>query len=794
GKDNNQGPYYLTRNLNNIAIVPGSENVYINGKRLVRGSDEDYIIDYSQGTITFTNRQIINSFTRIEIDFEYITDNYHRYLWYLISQYQLSPNLSIQGQLFSEADNKSQNLFYTLSDDDITFLKTVDAESSHAWLPGVKYVGNGNGSYIKQQDHFVYVGVDSGDYEVRFSYVGINNGSYDYNSILGGFDYVGEHQGKYLPGVRIQLPEQTRIITSNIKYESPIGINIYWQGLLSQQHKNLFATSSDTKASGLGYLFDGSYQNEGFQIKYHRAEFNSKFYFPYNYHDIDFNYLWVNIKQESLKTDNEIDIQIQPFNLSNITAGYGWIQSRDNISRQRLFWSQDIFANSKKLAINYYIEHFPNLLNRYAINFYPQYKIFYPQLQVFWQKENNSDERHLMPSLRIKNEQNLDVKFELSIKERSGQNYKSNKIYKIENRWLKNNIYINSIIGYHTNKINNTIQNNNFFGNLNINYKIFKGLTTSFNFQEQHGELQTFEINYLWVGKGLGNYNKNPETQEYYFEPNGEYIQEMIPSGNFIQSKNRNIQMGCVLDRWQIVNFDGNLTAEQQFSKEAQIQKLINRQLNLTILPYKKSFSLRAINNYNLLQDNVYYFYPIETKNNNNRLELNSQITNDIQWQLSFEYNNQKKERKNIAVEYQRREQIYSFCPTFYYNINLKTELIHSRAYIIKPLYYSNLGGFWLYKWQLNFERNWMIDKTTNINTTVILSYRTATIEYLPYDINLYEPVGVTPQLKINFERIIQTELTDTFKQIILYGNYSFLKYPMRKSEQAFSLKLQVTF
>ena len=793
GQDNIQGPYYLTKKMNNAVIVPGTENVYVLGQRMIRGQNEDYTIDYSQGAITFTNRQIINSFSRIEIDFEYSTEDYNRYLWQANSQWQITNGLLLEGGVFSESDDKSQNLTYTLSDDDIEYLGTIGAESSQVWLSGIKYVGLGNGDYVRQADIFVYAGLDSGDYDVRFSYVGPGLGSYDFNNAISGFYFVGETQGKYVPRVRIQLPEQNRIYNTNMKYESPLGINIDLQGFFSQKYQNLFAQAIRDK-KGFSYLLNSSYDKERFKLNYRRTESGSNFYFPGTYNSVDFNYHWAGIKQESLKNSDEIELKIKPINSLIFNAGSGWIKSWDNNSRQRLFLGGTILPSQDYVLANYNIENYPNLLKRYAINLTPQYKILYPGIELFWEKATSSAQRYIIPFLQIKTSQAFSIKLGSDFKEFTGQNRKSNSIYKLESNFTKDNLNLNGAVGYQINKTNNIQENANFFGNLSTQISIIQGLTVSIDYLEQQGETQTMEINYVWVGSGLGNYKQNPETGQYYFEPKGDYVQELIPSGNFINSRIRNLQTNWNFHRLQFLNFDGYYTLNNQFTTQEQLQTINSRQLNFSILPYEKTLSIRFVNTYDFSKDNLYNAGATQRKNDNNRIEINSQKLDNIPFRLGFEFIQQKIERINLDIEQERQEQKYTFSPTISYGLNLKTEISYSRAKLSEPLYYPNLESFWLNKWKLTLERNWEIDRITNLNCNVTLSRRTATITKLPYDINLFEPTGITPEAKINFDRIIQSGFTGAFKQLILGATYSFLKYPSRQAEHNFSLKLQANF
>jgi len=63
GREGFQGPYYLStpEGLERIRILPGTEDVYLDGILLTRGSENDYTIDYDYGSLKFTPRVLIDN-------------------------------------------------------------------------------------------------------------------------------------------------------------------------------------------------------------------------------------------------------------------------------------------------------------------------------------------------------------------------------------------------------------------------------------------------------------------------------------------------------------------------------------------------------------------------------------------------------------------------------------------------------------------------------------------------------------------------------------------------------------
>ncbi len=80
GQEGRQGPYPLTDESGAapVAVVSGSETVWLDGVRLARGESADYSLDYGRGTLTFTPRRPIAAGARITIDYQIASTPYTR--------------------------------------------------------------------------------------------------------------------------------------------------------------------------------------------------------------------------------------------------------------------------------------------------------------------------------------------------------------------------------------------------------------------------------------------------------------------------------------------------------------------------------------------------------------------------------------------------------------------------------------------------------------------------------------------------------------------------------------------
>jgi len=121
GEEANQGPYQLTGKEGETAIIvlAGTEKVWLNSEPMKRGENNDYVIDYSTGEITFTPYRLITSDSRITVDFQYSNLVYQKNIWIARNTAALADGkLKLSAGLISESDDKDNPIELVLTDTD----------------------------------------------------------------------------------------------------------------------------------------------------------------------------------------------------------------------------------------------------------------------------------------------------------------------------------------------------------------------------------------------------------------------------------------------------------------------------------------------------------------------------------------------------------------------------------------------------------------------------------------------------------------------------------------------------
>lgn len=277
GKEGNQGPYRLQGNNAEtyIVVIAGTERVYLDGVLLVRGQDNDYVIDYNTSELTFTARHLITQNSRIIVEFEYSDKNYSRSLTYFNQQIS-TKKTALRINYYNEKDNRNQPFLQPLTDPQKQFLAGIGRNISQAYYPNVTEVEfNANEILYEKRtlasgaDYYVYAtDPQLAKYRVGFSYVGPNNGNYilSTTSLANGkvYEYVapvlGIPQGSFEPITLMVTPKQLQLLTFATDFKPAESTLLSAEVAASNNNLNLFSPKNIGAKNGLALRLKGDNQ------------------------------------------------------------------------------------------------------------------------------------------------------------------------------------------------------------------------------------------------------------------------------------------------------------------------------------------------------------------------------------------------------------------------------------------------------------------------------------------------------------------------------------------------------
>ncbi len=374
GSDGVQGPYRLTGRDNEefVIVLAGTERVYINGQRVDRGEENDYIIDYGLGEVFFTNNLLIKDETRIVIEYEYIDQNFNRTLIAAEGQEDFfDGRLKIGASIIRQADGDELLSQQTLTESDVNLLRGVGDDLSNAIVSGERLATEDDDEFnvryaridtsLNGEVFSIFKNIPGSDesiYIVSFSRV--EGGSYrrvsnSVNGLL--YEWVGPGLGEYEPFRRLPAPEKHQIVSLVSSYQFSKHVELFGEWAASSFDQNRFSSIGDNDNNDISYL-------SGFKLKeldspvgmidasFSRRYSGGNFQFFERTREVEFDRKW-NISRdiETEEDINELEVKARFSDRSSLQAEYGIINRSDFRGyRQGAVLSSD---ESKLLTLNY---------------------------------------------------------------------------------------------------------------------------------------------------------------------------------------------------------------------------------------------------------------------------------------------------------------------------------------------------------------------------------------------------------------------------------------------------------
>ena len=262
GVEGNQGPYKIfgPNNEPNFVIIAGSEKVFVNGSKITKGINDDYLIDYNIGEIRFNTTFPITNDMRIRVEFQFSNRNFTRFVSYEKAEYK-TDKIQLSGYFYNENDVKNQPIQVNLTAAQKQILanagNNTDLMVGESAYPDeydvnrilYKKVQDGN------NDYFEYSTSENDDlFTVTFSNVGNNEGDYTLSETFANgnvFVYVGTNLGNYKPITQLIAPTKLQVAVLNSSYIPNEKTRISAEVAFSNSDQNLFSTIDNNKNKGI---------------------------------------------------------------------------------------------------------------------------------------------------------------------------------------------------------------------------------------------------------------------------------------------------------------------------------------------------------------------------------------------------------------------------------------------------------------------------------------------------------------------------------------------------------------
>ncbi len=563
GEEGKQSPYFLEG-----PIITGSENVYLAqdiNTPVLLVVDEDYDIDYENGILSFTNKNIITNNSRIEVEYKQAIADYPN-IYVETDGKAKYKHIAFTGLFRRRYDEKENPLTFTLNNEEKDSLAMAGDSSTvfHTYADSSE-----SGEYIIDNGHFVYAGPDSGQYSVVFFYVGENNGEYIYDPNIKAFLYQGTNLGNYSPVKLLPLPEKDDFYGVGIDLFEVLQLHAYG----SVTDKNTFSNINDNDNLGVGYEVDLEKQWNIFLITGQYLSYDEHFNKPQDKEEIDYQYRWNTT--EPLEELADINVGINPKPFLQIDAGYGIV---NRTHKRKLFNIRPFFFNFGYEAIDSIDKYYAGFAKKYD-------KLALTSAYEYIQKT------HFL---------NYDIQY--AIKENNRISIAGNYDHDSINQGITTKFNITTLpLSF---SIGHRLYNDTtfLFGNAIVNIQHKYGAIIG-NIEQTQRYSQKRDENYIKVDEGTGNYVLDSVTGVYIEKDGGDYIRKVYLLQEFERVVNRNYSIETSF-RQYILDMVGRFHYTEESDFKSNFGELI---IAISKVPYELEFDIRQ----DLVNDGRYALFEI---------------------------------------------------------------------------------------------------------------------------------------------------------------------------------------
>ena len=265
--EGNQGPYSLRGNNGErfLIVQSATERVFLDGKLLKRGIDQDYIIDYNRGVVTFTPQHLITKDSRLIIEFEYSDQQFQKSLMATDLDWA-HKNWKVYFNFITHQDSKLTGGARDIPKEQKLILAQAGDNLSQAFVSGIDTIEQFSPEIVTYEiidslgfTNILRYATDKNKILVRarFSEVGPNKGNYIINQGSANgrvYQWVapinGIPQGNYEPIIPLVAPEQHQVFA--IGTEAKIRKNLIFNSELSLSRKDINRFSDLDKKNDIG--------------------------------------------------------------------------------------------------------------------------------------------------------------------------------------------------------------------------------------------------------------------------------------------------------------------------------------------------------------------------------------------------------------------------------------------------------------------------------------------------------------------------------------------------------------
>jgi hypothetical protein len=691
--------------------------------------------------------------------------------------------------LFREGDDTGANLLEDLSDADRESLAAIGADTTRAWLDGATYAGPAKGDYVKSGDHYAYVGRDSGDYQVRFTVVGDSLGDYRYNDTILAYSYAGAGLGNYVAKRRIALPKRSEAAYARAGFEHR-GFSAGFEGLVQRRKLNLFAPGGAPVDAGALNL-DAGWQDSSYGVMYEHRLQGRQFEALGASPDVDFTYRWAGTTEAERRSSDEVAARAKPASFLSLRGEAGRLDRFEGGPINRFQ------GGVQAWWLGYDVTRVADATRQNGLAA-PRFGWFYPK--AGWQSEVKSDEKSsvLIAGLEVKPLAALSAGVDYrhsgfyapDSAARVWQRMSLARLLEARADWTGGTAYrLGAMAGLNDRHFDTNADEdwNQLLASLSGSATPRAGLRLQADFNQSYRKVQIRDELFRYVGPGEGEFRRDSVTGRYYPDPKGDYERAVVATGRFTQAREWSLNGSGDVSMFDPAALSGSFSQTRTSTDSSILTDLSRQDLRLVVREFEPAVTptIGVVSEFSV--DRNLAATGRASSHQQAYLELYSDRMPEFEGRARLEVDRRLRRLSGGEADFDENGIRAELSPVIGAKLRLEAGLGYERKVVAEPVSYPELGRFTLAALDASLARTFSFGSRTRIRASAEVVRRTATVEVLPFDIGLTEPLGITPGAGLSFEHSFSGVLSAS-------ARYSFKDRPDEPTEHTLSAELKAYF
>ncbi len=785
GEEGIQGPYVLAPDGRSARLVAGSEEVFLDGRRMTRGWDADYTIDYSTGELLFTNRHAIAGRSRIEASFQYVTEEYERDDVLAGGEFAAGPWRAGLG-IFREGDDRDRRIAGDLTEEQLQQLAAIGGDTSLAWFDGGQQVGDGEGDYVVEGDHYRYAGRDSGDYDVVFTLVGAGLGDYVYDDTLMAHRHVGPAAGDYVAREYIVLPERRELATVDGGFVAG-DVKLEASGAFSRVSHNLFATDGAAVQDGAA-SFDAGWRTGVGRVACRGRLRGAEFGLPAADSSVDFRHRWGGTGPDEYRQVGELVFDGRPADWLGLAVGAGLLRREDGTVVER-------YGGDLDLAWVGVRAHRAADDHRLQLTARPTFGPLAPEVSAGDATEDGLNTRSAAvglgfePSGEIECATGYGHEWVRSADSTTAATEQGGRLWltaawKQDERW--------SLEGrgarQHRRDPGDGEQDwTHYTGSVSASLRPVAGLSFRGDLNQSYRLVQLRDELFHYVGPDNGDYSLDSISGDYYYDPGGEYERLVVAKGTFAPARERSVTASGEYTAFRPLMLSGSVSFFGTANDTGGLQEMLQYDSRATVNALEPLVTFQAGLSGARSMDRSLHATGGMSASSRAVLELLTSRLPQLDLRASVERTEQSRQRGGGQVEYDENGWAVRLEPVVRAGLNVELAGGLAVGRITAPASYPELGTFELVEWQASAGRRFVFGRHLRLLLEADIVRRSATVGYLPFEVSLSRPLGSTPGLSSDLTYSLTSAVTASVR-------YRFSDRPDRAADHQLTGEVRAYF